>query len=190
LEPWLSDPAHFRWLALSALVLVCAVFATIETSLFALSPLERLRLKERNRPRGEMVEGLLARPRRLLVTVLIAVETVSILFSVLATSLALATWGPRGEWLVLLVLAPTYQFLAEIVPKSLALAYPGRLAGWVAPLVRPLIIVLTPLRVVFTQISRGLLATLGFRPELPVPKVQQEDFVRMVEDSGTSSRIS
>jgi putative hemolysin len=183
LESWLADPTHLYWLALGGLVLVCAVFATIETSLFALSPLERLRLKERNRPRGEMVEGLLARPRRLLVTVLIAVETVSILFSVLATSLALAAWGPRGEWLVLLVLAPTYQFLAEIIPKSLALAYPGRLAGWVAPLVRPLIIVLTPLRVVFTQISRGLLATLGFRPELPVPKVQQEDFVRMVEDS-------
>ena len=110
------------------------------------------------------MEGLLARPRRLLVTVLIAVETVSILFSVLATSLALTTWGPRGEWLVLLILAPTYQFLAEIIPKSLALAYPGRLAGWVAPLVKPLIIVLAPLRVVFTQISRGLLATLGFRP--------------------------
>jgi putative hemolysin len=165
------------------LVLICAVLATVETSLFALTPLDRLRLKERNRPRGELVEGLLARPRRLLITVLIGVETVSILFSVLATSLALAAWGPRGRWLVLLVLAPTYQFLAEIIPKSLALAYPGRLAGWVAPLVNPLIILLTPLRVVFTQISRGLLATMGFRPELPVPKVQQEDFVRMVEDS-------
>ncbi|MEJ2670990.1 MAG: hemolysin family protein, partial [Deltaproteobacteria bacterium] len=33
------------------------------------------------------------------------------------------------------------------------------------------------------QISRGFLALLGFRPELPVPKVQQEDFVRMVEES-------
>ncbi len=33
------------------------------------------------------------------------------------------------------------------------------------------------------QISRGILVTLGFRPELPVHSVQQEDFVRMVEDS-------
>ncbi len=183
MESWLSNPYNLRWLALGLLVIVCAFFATAETSLFALSPLERLRLKERHRTRGELVEGLLARPRRLLVTVLIAVETVSILFSVLATAMALALWGPRGEWLVLLVLAPTYQFLAEIIPKSLALAYPGRLAGWVAPLVPPVILVLTPFRVVFTQISRGLLAALGFRPELPVPKVQQEDFVRMVEDS-------
>jgi len=183
LESWFSDPIHLRWLALGGLVILCAFLATVETSLFALTPLERLRLKERNRPRGERVEALLARPRRLLITVLIGVETVSILFSVLATSLALTLWGHRGEWVVLLVMAPTYQFLAEIIPKSLALAYPGRLAGWVAPAVRPLIIVLTPLRVVCTQISRGLLAALGFRPELPVPKVQQEDFVFMVEDS-------
>ncbi|HEX9883425.1 MAG TPA: hemolysin family protein [Desulfobaccales bacterium] len=165
------------------MVVICAFFAIMETSLFALTPLDRLRLKERNRPQGELVEGLLARPRRLLVTVLIAVETVSILFSVLATSLALALWGNRGEWLVLLLFAPAFQFLGEIVPKSLALAYPARLAGWVAPLVGPVILVLTPLRVVSVQISRGLLATLGFRPEMPVPKVQQEDFVRMVEDS-------
>jgi CBS domain containing-hemolysin-like protein len=129
------------------------------------------------------VEGLLARPRRLLVTVTVGVETVSILFSVLATSLAIAIWGPRGEWLVLLIMAPSFQFLGEIIPKSLALAYPGRLAGWVAPLVGPVIILLSPLRVVFTQVSRGLLAMMGFRPELPVPKVQQEDFVHMVEDS-------
>ena len=183
MESWLADPVHLRWLALGGLVILCAFFATVETSLFALSPLERLRLQERHRARGELVENLLARPRRLLITVLIATETVAILFSVLATSLALTLWGHRGEWLVLLILAPTFQFLGEIIPKSLALAYPGRLAGLVAPLVGPLILVLAPLRVVFTQISRGLLATLGFRPELPVPKVQQEDFVRMVEDS-------
>jgi putative hemolysin len=53
----------------------------------------------------------------------------------------------------------------------------------VAPLVRPAILLLTPFRVVATQISRGFLAMLGFHPELPVPKVQQEDFVRMVEES-------
>jgi putative hemolysin len=183
LESWLSDPYSWRWLVLGVLVVICAFFAFVETSLFALTPLDRLRLQEQNRPRGELVEGLLARPRRLLVTVLIGVETVSILFSVLATALALVLWGPGSKWLVLLVFVPTYLFLGEIIPKSLALAYPARLAGWVAPLVGPAILLLTPFRVVFIQISRGLLATLGFRPEMPVPKVQQEDFVRMVEDS-------
>ncbi len=168
---------------MGVLTLVCAFFAAAETSLFALNPLDRLRLKEKRRARGELVESLLARPRRLLVTVTIGVETVSILFSVLATALAIGIWGHQGEWLVVLIFVPIFQFLGEIIPKSLALAYPGRFSSWLAPLVGPAILLLTPFRVVFTQISRGLLAMMGFRPELPVPKVQQEDFVRMVEDS-------
>ena len=126
---------------------------------------------------------ILSRPRRLLVTVLIGVETSSIVFSVLATSMVLSLWGPHGEWVVLLVMVPTFQFLGEIIPKSLALAYPARFAGRMAPLIRPAIFILSPFRVVFLQISRGILVALGFRPDLPVHSVQQEDFVRMVEDS-------
>ena len=179
----LSNPFLPRYLALGALVFVVAFFAMSETSLFSLNPLDRLRLKEKHPRRGELVETLLARPRRLLVTVLIGVETSSILFSVLATSLVLSVWGPRGEWLVLLVVVPTFQFLGEIIPKSLALAYSGRLAGVMAPLIRPVIFILSPFRVVFLQISRGILVALGFRPDLPVPAMHQEDFVRMVEDS-------
>ena len=179
----LSNPYLYHWLAMGALVLLVAFFATSETSLFALSPLDRLRLKEQHPVSGGVVEAILSRPRRLLVTVLIGVETSSILFSVLATSMVLSLWGPRAEWLVLLVMVPTFQFMGEIIPKSLALAYPARLAGLMAPLIRPVIFILSPLRVVFLQISRGLLVALGFRPDLPVPKVHQEDFVRMVEDS-------
>jgi putative hemolysin len=178
-----SNPYLPRWLAMGALVLLVAFFAISETSLFALSPLDRLRLKEKHPARGGRVEALLGRPRRLLVTVLMGVESSSIIFSVLATALFLSLYGPRGEWLVLLVVVPTFQFLGEIIPKSLALAYPARLAGWVAPLIRPVIFILSPLRLIFLQISRGVLAALGFRPDLPVPAVYQEDFVRMVEDS-------
>jgi CBS domain containing-hemolysin-like protein len=178
-----SNPYLIRWLAMGGLVLLVAFFAMSETSLFSLSPLDRLRLKEKHPARGGVVEAILSRPRRLLVTVLIGVETSSIVFSVLATSLVLSLWGPHGEWLVLLVMVPTFQFLGEIIPKSLALAYPARFATRMAPLIRPVIFILSPFRVVFVQISRGILVALGFRPDLPVHSVQQEDFVRMVEDS-------
>jgi putative hemolysin len=178
-----SNPYLLRYVAIGCLLVLTAFFATVETSLFALTPLDRLRLKETNRARGDLVESLLNRPRRLLITVTVGVETMSILFSVLATILAITIWGHWGEWLVLLAFVPAFQFLGEIVPKSLALAYPRRLSSLVAPLVGPAIFLLTPIRVVAMQISRGLLATLGFQPELPVPKVQQEDFVRMVEES-------
>lgn len=165
------------------LALLCAFFATTETSLFVLTPLDRLRLKEKNRVQGERVAALLARPRRLLVTVLMGVETVNILASVLATSLALSLWGAKGKWLAMGLIAPAFLLVGELIPKSLALIYASRLAPWLAALVKPAIVVFSPLRLVLMQISRGLLATLGFRPDLQVPAVHQEDFVRMVEES-------
>lgn len=178
-----------RWLALAGLAILCGIFAAAETSLFALSPLERLRLKEKKR-QGELVESLLARPRRLLITLLMGLETLNILASVLATSLCLSLWGPRGKWLALGIIAPLFLFLGEIIPKSLALAYPSRLARFLAPLVRVTIVLFTPLRVAFLQVSQGILATFGFRTDLPLPAVHQEDFVRMVEESHRGGMIA
>jgi CBS domain containing-hemolysin-like protein len=118
------------------------------------------------------------------------VETVNILASVVATGLTLSIWGAKGKWLALWVIAPIFLLLGEIIPKSLALAYPSRLARWVAPLVKPAIFLFTPFCLVFLQISRGILATLGFRVDLPVPAVYQEDFVRMVEESHRGGMIA
>ena len=50
--------------------------------------------------------------------------------------------------------------------------------------------VFAPVRVVLLQISRGILATLGFRPDLQVPTVHQEDFVRMLEESHRGGMIA
>ncbi|OGP70872.1 MAG: hypothetical protein A2Z73_06290 [Deltaproteobacteria bacterium RBG_13_60_28] len=185
------DITHLsRWLALLGLAIVCGFFAATETSLFALTPLERLRLTEKKRARGQLVEAILSRPRRLLITVLMGLETVNIVASVLATSMCISLWGEKGKWLALGIIAPLFLLLGEIIPKSLALSYPSRFARVLAPLVRPAIFLLTPLRVVLLQISRGMLAMLGFRSDLPVPALHQEDFVRMVEESHQSGMIA
>jgi putative hemolysin len=125
-----------------------------------------------------------------LITLVVGVEIVTILASVLATSLALSMWGDRGKWMALLVMSPTLLLLGEIIPKSVALTYPTHLAPWLAPLVRVALTVFAPVRIVLLQISRGILATLGFRPDLQVPTVHQEDFVRMVEESHRGGMIA
>ena len=166
------------------------LFAASETSLFALKPLDRLRLKQRRPRRGKMVEDLLAQSQRLLITLVFGVEFVTILASIMATSLALSLWGDQGKWLALLVMSPTLLLLGEIIPKSLALTYPTRLAPLVAPFVRWAIILFAPVRIILLQLSRGILVTLGFRSDLQVPAVQQDDFVRMVEESHRGGMIA
>jgi CBS domain containing-hemolysin-like protein len=184
-----SNPDLLRWLALGGLLILYSLFAAAETSLFALTPLDRLRLKERKKARGELVESLLQQSQLLLITLVVGLEVVTILTSVLATSLALSLWGDRGKWLALLVMSPTLLLLGEIIPKSVALTYPARLAPLVAPLVRFFVVLFSPLRILFFQISRGILATLGFRADPEMPAVRQEDFLRMVEESHRGGMI-
>jgi magnesium and cobalt exporter, CNNM family len=190
LESFLPAEHTIRWLALSGLLLLYIFFATAETSLFALTPLDRLRLRQQQPRRGKLVESLLSQSHRLLVTLVVGVEVVTILASVLATSLALSLWGEQGKWIALVVMSPTLLLLGEIIPKSLALTYPTRLAPLIAPLVSWAMVIFSPLRVILLQISRGVLVTLGFRPDLQVPAVQQEDFVRMVEESHRGGMIA
>jgi putative hemolysin len=179
-----------RWLALGGLLVLYVFFAVSETSLFALTPLDRLRLKQRRPRRGKLVEELLGQSHRLLITLVLGLEFITILASIVATSLALSLWGDQGKWLALVVMSPSLLLLGEIIPKSLAFTYPTRLAPLMAPLVRWAIVLVTPVRVVVLQLSRGILVTLGFRPDLTVPGVQPEDFVRMVEESHRGGMIA
>jgi CBS domain containing-hemolysin-like protein len=175
---------------LGVLLLFNIFFAISETSLFALKPLDRLRLKQESPSRGKMVEELLSQSHRLLITIILGVEFVTILASIVGTSLAITWWGDQGKWLALVVISPSLLLFGEIIPKSLALTFPTRLAPRVAPCVRWAITLFTPLRVILVQLSRGVLVTLGFRPDLQVPAVQQEDFVRMVDESFQGGMIA
>jgi putative hemolysin len=179
-----------RWAALGVLLVLNIFFAISETSLFALKPLDRLRLKQQRPRRGKMVEELLGYSHRLLITTILGVEFVTILASIVGTSLAITLWGDQGKWLALVVISPSLLLLGEIIPKSLALTYPTSLAPRVAPLVGLAVKLFTPLRVILVQLSRGVLVTLGFRPDLQVPAVQQEDFVRMVDESYQGGMIA
>ncbi len=179
-----------RWLALGLLLVLNIFFAISETSLFALKPLDRLRLKQQRPRRGSIIEELLGQSHRLLITTILGVEFVTILASIVGTSLALMLWGDRGRWLALVVISPSLLLVGEIIPKSLALTYPTSMAPVVAPVVRWAVTLFTPLRVILVQLSRGILVTLGFRPDLQVPAVQQEDFIRMVDESYQGGMIA
>ena len=179
-----------RWAALGVLLICNIFFAISETSLFALKPLDRLRLKQQSPQRGWMVEELLSQSHRLLITTILGVEFVTILASIVGTSLAMIIWGDKGKWLALVIISPSLMLIGEIIPKSLALTYPTKLAPRVAPFVSWAVTLFTPLRVILVQLSRGVLVTLGFRPDLQVPAVQQEDFVRMVDESFEGGMIA
>jgi len=174
-----------------ALLLVCySFFAAAETSLFSLSPLARLKLKSRHPKAGERLDRLLSRPQRLLTAIIIGNEVAVIIATVLATSISLAIWGAQGKWVAMVVMAPALLLLGEIIPKSLALRSPERWARILAPPLAVVLPLLSPFRFVLLAVSKAIMNQLGIRSKGAEPLLQEDDFLRLVEDSHKGGLIA
>ena len=139
------------WLVLALLVLLSAMYSSSETALFKLDEAARAGAQPR-------VRRLLAEPRALLVTILLANLVVNLAFFALAPAMfgdLLSARGVEagalaGGFLALVVLLVA----GEIVPKALALRAPAAIAGVTAVPVAATIGLLGPLRSIVT----GMLA--------------------------------
>jgi putative hemolysin len=180
----------WKWVALLALVICYGFFASAETSLFSLSPLARLKLKNRHPKAGARVDQLLSRPQRLLTSLIIGNEGAVIVSTILATSISLSIWGNQGKWVAMGIIAPALLLFGEIIPKSLALRHPERWACIIAAPLAAVLPLFTPFRVVLLSISRYLMSLLGIQSKPKTHLVREDDFIRMVEDSHKGGLIA
>jgi magnesium and cobalt exporter, CNNM family len=180
----------WKWAALLALLGCYGFFAAAETSLFSLSPLARLKLKSKHPQSGAKIDKLLARPQRLLTSIIIGNEGAVIISTILATSISLSIWGNHGKWMAMGVMAPALLLFGEIIPKSLALRYPEWWACFIAAPLSAVMPLLTPFRVVLLSVSRAVMTFLGVKAKPRTHLVREDDFIRMVEDSHKGGLIA
>ncbi|MCX5918504.1 MAG: CNNM domain-containing protein, partial [Deltaproteobacteria bacterium] len=76
-------------------------FTSSEASLFALGRLRLRRLKEEGHPSHPLIEHLLSRPRRLIISLHIGNETVNVAISSLTSALFIGLWGDAAKWLAI-----------------------------------------------------------------------------------------
>lgn len=190
MDSLLLEHLWLKWASLAVLLGCYSFFAAAETSLFSLSPLARLKLKNRHPQAGKRIDRLLSRPQRLLTSIIIGNEVAVIIATVLATSISLSVWGEKGKWVAMVVMAPALLLFGEIIPKSLALRHPERWARMIAPPLAAVLPLFTPARVVLLSLSRSLMALLGIKAKPATHLVPEDDFIRMVEDSHKGGLIA
>ncbi len=143
------------------LLLCSAFFSSSETGMLSLNRY-RLRHQAREGHRGaKRASALLARPDRLLGTILVGNNFVNILASSIATVLAIQLWGEAGIAVATIGLTIALLIFGEITPKTLAALRPEAVAY---PVSLPLMLlqkVLYPLVALLGWISNGLLKMLG-----------------------------
>ncbi|HHG89833.1 MAG TPA: HlyC/CorC family transporter [Devosia sp.] len=161
----------FTIAAIFLLLLLSAFFSGSETALTAVS---RARVHQLSRSRTEtrrvsgralIVEHLIASRERLIGALLLGNNLVNILASALATSVLIALFGDTGVVYATLVMTLAVVIFAEVLPKTWAINQPDEFALGVAPIIRPVVIVLAPLTAIIQGLVRALLALLGVKTD-------------------------
>ena len=177
------------WLAVALCALVSFVFSGVEAGILSVN---RVRLKHRLKQRDRAalkLNRMLARPDRLLVTVLVVTNLANIFALTFATQALSQMFGTRGYVIAGLVALPIYLLGVELLPKALFRRFPYRSLALLAGPLELANLFLTPLHLLGEALFRIF---FGRRPaERTKLFVAREDFKYLTiqsEHEGTLTR--
>ena len=150
--------------AILALLVMSAFFSGSETALTA-SSRAKLKAQADKGSRGAKAAMTVTEDReRMIGALLLGNNIVNILSASLATALMTRVFGDSGVALATLVMTALVLIFGEVMPKTLAITFPEPVATRVAPIIRVLILVFTPVVSLVRTLVRGLLWLCGVRP--------------------------
>ena len=175
--------------AIVVLLLLSAFFSGSETALTAASRARIAQLERGGDRRAHIVAHLISARERLIGSILLGNNLVNILASALATSLLIGWFGDAGVAYATIIMTALVLIFAEVMPKTYALRHPDRTALFVAPAIRPVVFVLTPIvRAIqlIVRISWRLFgAEKGMRAHLVSPEEEIRSAIRLHTSEGT-----
>ncbi len=155
-------------LFLSVLVLLSAFFSASETAITTISRSKVSLFKKQGRRGSVSLEHVLRYPGRTVTAILVGNNVVNILASVLGTVIMVTILEMHG-WQQELALGSavttgvmTFLILTfgEVFPKTVALAHRETVALFVAPIIRWLVLILTPIVIVLVSFPESVMRVL------------------------------
>ena len=172
---------------LAILILFAAYFSATET---AFSSVNRIRLKNSasdGNKKAAYVLKLLENYDRLLTTILICSNLVTIAASALATVLFVKYYGNAGVTVSTVVTTLVVLLFGEVTPKSLAKDFPEKFAAFSAPVIHFFIVIFFPLSWLFSKLKQVL--RLIFKKSAD-PGITEEELIIMVEEAESDGGIN
>ena len=156
---WTTSGAIFVLLVLSAL------FSGSETALTAASR-AKLRAQADKGSKGAERALLITQDReRLIGSVLLGNNLVNILAASLATALFTRLYGDSGVALATVVMTLLVLIFAEVLPKTYAITNPETAAVRASPIIRPFILIFSPVVTAVRALVRAILWVFGLRTD-------------------------
>lgn len=151
----------FTLAAIVALLLISAFFSGSETSLTAASRPRMHTLEQDGNHRAGVVNRLWDRKERLIGAILLGNNLVNISASALTTSLMIGWFGEAGVAYATLGMTFLILIFAEVLPKTYALHNADKAALNVAPILRPIVLILGPITLTIQWIVGSTLKIFG-----------------------------
>lgn len=164
-------------------ILLClsAFFSGSETALFSLGPIKLFQFKESSHPKASLVQELLEKPRRLLISILVGNECINITASALAASLCISLVGDQGKWVAITIMTPLILLFGEVLPKTIAVSHSEKFSLWV---VKPISIfskAIFPVRWIIRKVVDRIVLIFGKQKEREESIFFEEEFKELVE---------
>ncbi len=151
----------FLLLLVLFLVILSGFFSASEIGMMSLNRYRLRHLVKKNNKQAIRVNGLLARPDRLLSVVLIGNTLANIIASMAGTLIGQRLYGEMGVFIATSLLTLIILVFSEMTPKTLAALYPQQVAFACSLPLKILQLIFAPLVHLISGIANGLLKCCG-----------------------------
>ncbi len=179
----------------SILLLMClsGFFSGSETALTAVSKARMNTLQKEGNKRAVIVNTLIERKDRLIGALLLGNNLVNILASAIATAFFIRLVGEAGVVYATLLMTLIVLVFAEVLPKTYALANSDKMALFIAPIIRIVVFVFSPVTNLISRFVNGTLSLLkvnvGNTNMADMAVQELRGAIELAHDSETSANL-
>lgn len=156
-----------------------AYFSATETAFLSMNKTRMKTLAEKDNKRAALALELSEKYDKLISTILIGNNIVNITLSSLATVMFVKLMGDMGATVSTIVTTVVVLIFGEITPKSIAKDFPETFAMFSAPFMRILLVILTPLNILFSAWKKLISKLFSSKED---DKISQEELLMFVEE--------
>ena len=148
-----TDGSITQLIFLAVLIFLSALFSSAETAFLSTNKIRLRNLQEEGEKKADLVLFMLDNQNKLISALLVGNNIVNIGSSALATKMATEAFGNAGVGIATGIMTLLVLVFGEVIPKNLAAAHAETWAMFIAPFIRLVSFVLTPVVFLLTKLS-------------------------------------
>lgn len=176
-----------RFSILIVFLIMSAFFAACEVAFFSLTKARVDTMKERGKRGAGIIEYLLKKPSKLLITIYLGNDFVNVAISAIVTSICIHIFGDVGISVAIGIATFLLIVFGDIAPKTFAIKNNERVALFSAYPLKIFYIIVSPIQKIFSVAANRAISIFGGRRLDEEPVITEEELRTLIdvgEDEG------